>query len=64
MRWLDEPYTATPVYGRRRMTAWVRHQGYAVNPKRVGRWLRQLGWDALYPQPRLRQPAAGHTMYP
>ena len=35
MRLLDEQYTRTPFYGVRRMTAWVRAQGYAVNHKRV-----------------------------
>ena len=64
MRLLDEQYTATPFYGRRRMTAWWRHQGDAVNPKRVGRLLRQRGLEAIYPQARLSQPAAGHTIYP
>jgi putative transposase len=64
MRVLDEPYTATPCYGRRRMTAWLRHQGYAVNPKRVGRLLRHMGLEASYPQPRLSQPATGQAIYP
>ena len=64
MRVLDEQYTATPFYGIRRMTAWLRQRGYAVNPKRVGRLLRQMGLEALYPKPRLSQPAAGHTIYP
>ena len=35
MRLLDEQYTRTPFYGRRRMRAWLRDQGYEVNPKRV-----------------------------
>jgi putative transposase len=64
MRLLDQQYTATPFYGIRRMTAWLRHQGYAVNPKRVGRLLRHMGLEAIYPKPRLSQPAAGHTIYP
>jgi putative transposase len=64
MRLLDKQYTATPFDGIRRMTAWLRHQGYAVNPKRVGRLLRQMGLEAIYPKPRLSQPAAGHTGYP
>ena len=64
MRLLDEQYTATPFYGIRRMTAWLRHQGYAVNPKRVGRLLRQMGLEAIYPKPRLSQPAAGQAIYP
>ena len=64
MRLLDKQYTATPFYGIRRMTAWLRHQGYTVNPKRVGRLLRQMGLAAIYPKPRLSQPAAGQTIYP
>ena len=64
MRLLDEQYTATPFYGIRRMTAWLRQQGYAVNRKRVGRLLRQMGLEAIYPKPRLSQPAADHVIYP
>lgn len=64
MRLLDEPYTATPLYGIRRMTAWLQSQGYAVNHKRVGRLMRQMGWEAIDPKPRLSQSVAGHTIYP
>jgi putative transposase len=64
MRLLDEQYTATPFYGIRRMTAWLRRRGYAVNHKRVGRLLRQMGLEAIYPKPRLSQPAASHVIYP
>ena len=41
MRLLDAQYTATPFYGMRRMTAWLRMQGYDVNHKRVARLMRQ-----------------------
>jgi putative transposase len=64
MRWLDEPYTATPFYGVRRMTAWLRRRGDAVNPKRVRRLLRQMGLAAVYAKPRLSLPAAGQVIYP
>ena len=64
MRLLDEQYTATPFYGVRRMTAWLRAQGYGVNHKRVARLMRQLGVEAIYPKPRLSQPGAGQTRYP
>ena len=47
MRWLDEQYTATPFDGIRRMTAWVRQRGDAVNPKRVARLMRQMGLHAI-----------------
>jgi putative transposase len=59
MRLLDEQYTRTPLYGIRRMTAWLQQQGYAVNHKRVGRLLQQMGLEAIYPKPRLSQPGAG-----
>jgi putative transposase len=64
MRLLDEQYTATPFYGIRRMTAWLRSRGYVVNHKRVRRLLRQMGLEAIYAKPRLSQPGEGHAVYP
>jgi putative transposase len=64
MRLLDAQYTATPFYGSRRMTAWLRSQGYAVNRKRVTRLMREMGIEAIYTKPKLSQPTAGHKIYP
>jgi putative transposase len=64
MRVLDEPYTATPFDGSRRRTAWLRSRGSTVNHTRVGRLLRQMGWEAISPKPRLSQPAASQVLYP
>ena len=64
MRLLDEQYTRTPFYGIRRMTAWLRQQGYPVNPKRVSRLLRLMGIEAIYPKPRLSRPGAAQQRYP
>jgi putative transposase len=64
MRMLDEQYTRTPFYGIRRMTAQLRQQGYAVNHKRIGRLLRLMGLEALYPQPRLSVPGNSAKRYP
>jgi putative transposase len=64
MRLLDEQYTATPFYGVRRMTAWLRSQGYPVNHKRVARLIQQMGIAAIYAKPKLSQATAGHTIYP
>ena len=64
MRLLDEQYTRAPFYGIRRMTAWLRTQGYMVNHKRVQRLLRLMGLEAIYQKPRLSQPAPGHHIYP
>lgn len=64
MRLLDEQYTQTPFYGVRRMTEWLRTEGYEVNPKRVRRLLRKMGLWAIYPGPNTSQPAPGHRIYP
>jgi putative transposase len=64
MRLLDEQYTRTPFYGVRRMTVWLRQQGYTVNPKRVARLLHTMGLETLYPKPRLSQPHPEHRVYP
>lgn len=64
MRLLDEQYTRTPFYGVRRMTAWLRTQGYAVNRKRVRRLLRQMGLETIYSKPRTTQAHAEHRIYP
>ena len=64
MRLLDEQYTRTPFYGVRRMSWWLRQQGYRVNGKRVRRLMRRMGLEAIYPKPRLSQPGEGHRLYP
>ena len=66
MRLMDEQYMRTPFYGVRRMTEHLRREGYAVNPKRIRRLMRQMGLEAIYPKRRrcLSQAAAGHRRYP
>jgi putative transposase len=64
MRLLDEKYTEDPYYGIRRMTAWLRSQGYRVNHKRVARLLRQMGLEAIYPKPRTSLAHPEHRIYP
>ncbi len=44
MRLLDEQYTLTPFYDYRRMTHFLREQGYKVNGKRVLRLMKKLVW--------------------
>lgn len=61
---VDEQYTRTPFYGTRRMTAWLRQEGYAVNRKRVRRLLQLLGLEPIYPKPQTSRPAPGHRLYP
>jgi putative transposase len=61
---LDKQYTRTPLYGTRRMTAWLRREGYPVNRKRVRRLLQLLGLETSYPRPHTSTPAPGHRLYP
>ena len=63
MRWIDEPATAWPFLGSRRMTAMLRGEGVFVNRKRVQRLMRLMGIAALGPRPRTSKPH-GHKIYP
>src|SRR5262249_7597727 len=64
MRLLDQQDTETPYYGVRRMTAWLRSQGYAVNHKRVARLLHTMGVETIDPKPRPREPHPAHRVIP
>ena len=64
MRLIDEQYTRRPIYGSRRLVAWLRGQGHGVNRKRVARLMEVMGIQAIYPKPRLSQPGEGHKIYP
>jgi putative transposase len=64
MRLLDKQYTDTPYYGIRRLTAWLRGQGYAVNHKRVARLLRTMGLETISPKPRMSEPHPAHRVSP
>jgi len=64
MKLIDEQYTRTPFYGRRRMTAWLRSQGHGLNIKRVSRLMSLMGLEAIYPKPRLSLANSEHRIYP
>jgi putative transposase len=64
MRLIDGQYTAQPVYGSRRMTAWLTRQGHEVNRKRVQRLMRLMGLEAIHPKPRLSASDRNHKVYP
>jgi len=64
MRLIDEQYTKTPFYGVPRMTAWLRLQGYLINPKRVARLMRKMGLAAIYPKPKTSRKGPAEKKYP
>jgi putative transposase len=64
MRLIDRQYTATPFYGVRRMTAWLRREDAKINPKRVRRLMRLMGLEAIYPKPRTSVKSPENKVYP
>jgi putative transposase len=46
------------------MTAWLRREGYQVNPKRVRRLMRLMGLEAVYPKRWLSRPDDSHRVFP
>ena len=64
MRLMDEQYFKTPFYGKPKLTAWLRGQGYEVNPKRIRRLMELMGWETIYRKRNLSKPCKGHKVYP
>ncbi|OLZ12305.1 hypothetical protein BFX06_09870 [Sulfobacillus thermosulfidooxidans] len=61
---IDEIYTDRPFYGSRRMTAQLNQEGYAVNRKRVQRFMREMGIWGLAPGPQTSTRHPQHPVYP
>jgi len=64
MRLLDEQYTRTPFYGKRKMVVFLAEQGYAVDRKRVRRLMQLMGLETIYPKPHLSLPGEQLVRYP
>ena len=61
---IDREYTKRPFYGSRRMTIMLQSHGYHINRKRVGRLMRLMGLQALYPKKNLSKASRFHKKYP
>lgn len=64
MRLLDEQYTRTPFYGKRKMVVYLAEQGYTVDRKRVRRLMQRMGLSTIYPKPHLSLAGAPSVRYP
>jgi len=64
MSLIDKQYTKTPFYGERRITDALKSLGYSVNHKRIGRLMRVMGIEAIYPKPRLSKANRESLKYP
>ena len=64
MTLMDRQYLKTPFYGSRRMSVWLRREGYLVNRKRVRRLMRVMGIEAIYRRPNTSRPSPENKVYP
>jgi putative transposase len=64
MHLIDEEFLKHPFYGRRRICKHLQNQGESVNEKRVGRLMRVMGLEAIYPHPQLSRPEKWSKKYP
>lgn len=66
LRLIDEIYTGHPFYGARRIATQIRrlYPELTVTRKRVGRLMREMGIEAIYPKPRLSRADKDHAKYP
>ncbi len=64
MRLLDEQYTRTPYYGKRKMVVYLQTQGYTVDRQRVRRLMQMIGLQTMYPKPHLSRAGEPSVRYP
>jgi len=61
---LDEQYFKTPFYGVRKLSVWLKGQGFNVNRKRVKRLMELMGWQTLYRRTNTSKPDKQNRLYP
>lgn len=62
---IDQIYTQYPFYGYRKITQeLIKTRKEEINHKRVARYMRQMGLQAIFPGPKTSQPNKDHQVYP
>jgi putative transposase len=64
MKLIDEEYTRHPFYGTRRITQYLKKQGYKVNRKRTQKLMRIMGLAGMAPGPNTSKSHPEHKIYP
>ena len=64
MKLLDTQYMKRPFYGVRKMTKYLRTEGYIVGKDHVRTLLRKVGLQAVFPKPNLSRPHPENRIYP
>lgn len=60
---IDQELTRHPFYGSRRMTHYLRRQGYRINRKRVQRLMLKLGLAGIMANPKTSEPHPEHKVF-
>jgi len=60
---IDQEFTRHPFYGSRRMTHYLRRQGYRINRKRVQRLMLKLGLAGIMANPKTSEPHPEHKVF-
>lgn len=62
---IDETYTGYPFYGIRKITHELTQlRKEAVNHKRVAKYMREMGLEAIYQKPNTNKPNVEHLIFP
>ena len=61
---IDRVFTRWPYYGTRRIRAEMRRQGHEIGRGRIRRYMRLMGYRAIYPRKSLSRPNKEHQVYP
>lgn len=64
LRKIDEVFTNHPYYGSRRISAWLKREGYPVGRAKARSLMRLVGIEAIYPRKKLSIPGKEHRIYP
>ena len=61
---IDRVYTECPFYGARKISKQLRIEGIHVGRELVGKSMKEMGLEAIYPEPKTSEPNKQHKIYP
>lgn len=64
MEWIDRIYMEHPFFGSRRILEQLKKEGHWVSRGRIRRYMRMMGYQAIYPKKKLSFPDKEHKIYP
>lgn len=64
LKLIGQLYFSKPFYGYRKVTIWLKNQGFEINEKRVRRLMKIVNWKTIYREPRTTISNLQHKKYP